>query len=117
MTSKGGSFFNGHYQEIATRASGFPFQKWTNEVPNDGLIYYNFLLNAERVMVTSPKGLAEVLVHKSYDFVKPRQFIQSLGQILGIGILMAEGEEHKVRSMETIQASLNQAANRYKGRT
>lgn len=38
-----------------------------------------------------------MLVHKSYDFIKPRQLFESIGQLLGIGILLAEDEEHKVQ--------------------
>lgn len=48
-------------------------------------------------MVTGTKALAEVLVQKNYDFIKPKQFTQGIGQMLGIGVLLAEGEEHKVR--------------------
>ena len=72
-------------------------RRWVNEVPNDGLIYYTFLFNAPRVLVTSPKALAEVLVQKNYDFIKPSQLRNGIGAVLGIGVLLAEGEEHKVR--------------------
>jgi len=65
------------------------------EVPNDGLIRYTHILNAERVLLTSPKALAEVLVHKNYEFIKPKMFSQGLGRLLGLGILFAEGDEHK----------------------
>ena len=68
------------------------------------------MLNSERVLITNPKGLAEVLVHKSYDFVKPRPLVESIGQLLGIGLLVAEGEEHKVRSKATSKALLNKTA-------
>lgn len=67
-----------------------------NEIPNEGLIYYRFLFNSERVLVTSPKALAEVLVHNNYDFVKPKKLVEGVGRILGVGVLLAEGDEHKV---------------------
>lgn len=54
------------------------------------------LFNRERLLLTSPKALAEVLTTNSYDFVKPRLFREGLGQVLGIGLLFAEGDEHKV---------------------
>lgn len=76
--------------------SGIPMKQWNNEIPNDGLIYYNYLFNAERVLVTGPKALAEVLVEKNYNFIKPRTLVQGIGRVLGIGILVAEGDEHKV---------------------
>lgn len=67
---------------------------WVDNVPNDGLITYSTWFE-QRVLVANPKGLAEVLVTKNYDFTKPKQFSQSLGRILGLGILFAEGDEHK----------------------
>lgn len=55
------------------------------------------MFNRERLLLTSPKALAEVLTTNSYDFVKPSLLRQGVGQVLGIGILFAEGDEHKVR--------------------
>jgi hypothetical protein len=55
------------------------------------------MFNTERVLIASPKALAEVLVTKNYEFVKPRFFRDNLGRLLGNGILFAEGDEHKVR--------------------
>lgn len=40
---------------------------------------------------------AEVLVTKNYDFTKPPTFSQGLARILGVGILLAEGDEHKIQ--------------------
>ncbi len=74
------------------------------DVENDGVMRYRMMFNAERIMVTSPKALAEVLVTKSYDFVKPPQFRYFLGQLLGIGILLAEGDEHKMQRKNLMPA-------------
>ena len=71
-------------------------RKWINEVPNDGLIHYNYIFNAERLLITSPKALGEVLVQKNYEFIKPSNIRAGLGRLLGVGVLLAEGEEHKV---------------------
>jgi hypothetical protein len=70
---------------------------WIHTVPNEGLIKYNHLFNAERVLLTSPKALAEVLVTRNYEFIKPKFFRLNLGRLLGNGVLFAEGDEHKVR--------------------
>lgn len=56
---------------------------------------YLSIFNAERVVVASPKGLSEVLVTKNYEFQKPRQARTVLGRVLGIGLLLAEGDEHR----------------------
>ena len=96
MAHKGGSFLNGHFHVISRDTTGFPFQRWINETPNEGLIYYRSLFNAERILVTSPKTLAEVLVQKNYDFIKPKLLVGGVRRILGVGVLLAEGDEHKV---------------------
>lgn len=93
---KGGTLFNGHFSEITKKPSGEPAREWLETVPHNGLMRYRHALNRERVLVTSPKALAEVLVTKNYDFTKPPQFKDGLGRLLGIGILLAEGDEHKV---------------------
>lgn len=81
-------------------------RRWNNEIPNNGLLYYRFLMNAERILVTGTKALGEVLVQKSYDFIKPTQFRAGLGELLGIGILLAEGEEHKVHGISWLLGDL-----------
>ena len=73
-----------------------PQRDWIDTVENDGVIYYRWLFNEPRVMVTSPKALAEVLTQRSYEFVRPERFRKGLGRLLGIGTLVAEGDEHKV---------------------
>ena len=93
---QGGNPFYGHFRTIMKEPSGAPMQRWINEVPNDGLIHYFNVGNASRLMPTSPKALAEVLSQKSYDFVKPHRVRMSIARLLGVGILLAEGDEHKV---------------------
>jgi cytochrome P450 len=66
-----------------------------NSIPNDGLIRFLGILNHERIMPTSPQALKEILVTKNYDFTKPTEFITGLGRLLGIGLFLAEGDEHK----------------------
>lgn len=59
------------------------------------MIRYRHAFNVERVLLASPKALAEVLVAKNYEFIKPAQFRNGLGRLLGVGVLLAEGDEHK----------------------
>lgn len=62
------------------------------------------MLNTERLIMISPKALSEVLTTKSYDFIKPQQFRVGLGRLLGIGILLAEGDEHKMQRKNLMPA-------------
>lgn len=76
-----------------------PFDRmaeWIRNVPNEGLIRYYMVGNLERLLLTSPKALSEVLAQKAYDFPKPEGVRQSLERITGYGVLLAEGDDHKV---------------------
>ncbi|PYH45038.1 cytochrome P450 [Aspergillus saccharolyticus JOP 1030-1] len=71
-------------------------RQWLEEIPNDGLIRYYMAGNIERLIVTNPKGLSEILVTRAYDFEKPPLVQASLGRITGEkGVLLVEGAEHK----------------------
>ncbi|KAF2135459.1 uncharacterized protein K452DRAFT_323042 [Aplosporella prunicola CBS 121167] len=91
----GANWLMGHFGKIRKETTGEPQREWMETVPNDGLIYYRFAFNSERVLLTSPTALAEVLVHKNYEFIKPQQIRHGLGRVLGIGLILAEGEEHR----------------------
>lgn len=86
----------GQFAAIRGEPTGSPQQRWINQIPNEGLIRYLNIFNEERLLVTSPKALAEVLVTKNYDFAKPSMLRHGLARLLGVGVLLAEGEEHKV---------------------
>lgn len=79
---------------------GFPFdeaRKWVKTVPNTGFIRYYAISNIERLLVTSPKALSEILVTKCYNFVRPEVARLQLAVVAGNGLLVAEGEEHKAQ--------------------
>lgn len=99
---KGGSFLFGQFWKIQKEINGQPMREWAQTIPNDGLIYYTTVFNSERVLVTNPKALGEVLTTKNYDFIKPSQLRNGIGRVLGVGILLAEGDEHKVRRQQPV---------------
>ncbi|KAK4242332.1 hypothetical protein C8A03DRAFT_40300 [Achaetomium macrosporum] len=101
---RGNSWFMGQWKAITSLPTGNPMIEWVNSIPHNGLIRYLGPFNQERLLITSPKTLAEVLVTKNYDFVKPRQIRWSIGRILGIGVLLAEGDEHKVQRRNLLPA-------------
>ncbi|RHZ54628.1 cytochrome P450 [Aspergillus thermomutatus] len=76
-----------------------PFEEmieWAHKVPNNGLIRYYIMGNLERVFLTNPKALGELLVTKVYEFPKPQMVRQSLARVTGKhGVLLVEGDEHK----------------------
>lgn len=70
--------------------------EWLKDLPNEGLLRYYIVGNMEWVMPTNSEALKEILVTKAYDFEKPEIMKYGLRTTLGSGILLAEGEEHKV---------------------
>ncbi|KAH5466538.1 hypothetical protein HBI22_180030 [Parastagonospora nodorum] len=90
-----GHILLGHFRRIFKDPTGEPQRDWIDNVPNDGVLYYRWLFNEPRVLVTNPKALAEVLVQRNYEFVKPDRLRRGLARLLGVGILLAEGDEHK----------------------
>ncbi|KAL2255185.1 hypothetical protein VTK26DRAFT_3910 [Humicola hyalothermophila] len=100
----GNSWFMGQFPTIRRLRTGEPMIEWMNSIPNDGLIRYLGPLNMERLVPTSPKALAEVLATKNYDFPKPSHFRHTIGRILGVGLLLAEGDEHKVQRRNLLPA-------------
>ncbi|EFQ29296.1 cytochrome P450 [Colletotrichum graminicola] len=89
---------------IMREPTGVPMIDWVNNIPHEGVIRYRGLFNQERLLITSPKALAEVLVTHNYDFRKPGAVRSSIGRILGIGVLLAEGDEHKVQRKNLMPA-------------
>lgn len=66
-----------------------------SNTPNDGLILYRDFFYQDRLLVTSTAILAEILVHKTYDFTKPDKVRNFLRRILGDGLIIVEGDEHR----------------------
>ncbi|KAL8839542.1 MAG: hypothetical protein Q9176_004403 [Flavoplaca citrina] len=85
----------GHFWQMMETGPGDVLRSWANGVPNNGLIRYLDFFNLERVAVVNPAALAEVLVHKCYDFEKPPQLRKGISRILGLGLFLSEGEVHK----------------------
>jgi len=100
----GGSWWNGQASIIMAQPSGHPMREWIDAIPNDGLIRYTNWFNSERVLLTNSKTLAEVLSSKNYEFIKPAHFLDIIGKILGIGILFAEGDEHRTQRKNLMPA-------------
>jgi cytochrome P450 len=65
------------------------------EVPNDGMIAFRGFGYSHSIVLTNAKTVSEVLVHKPYDFVKPRPIRDALRRILGDGLVTVEGDAHK----------------------
>ncbi|OCL03967.1 cytochrome P450 [Glonium stellatum] len=68
---------------------------WMRQWPDAPFIRYLSIANKEILLVNSLQAHREVLQTKCYEFEKPEFFRRIIGEIVGVGLLFAEGEEHK----------------------
>ncbi|KAK2777728.1 hypothetical protein FQN52_003005 [Onygenales sp. PD_12] len=68
---------------------------WSRQWPDAPFIRHLSVGNSEKLLVNSLEAHREVLQTKCYSFVKPAFFTRLVGEIVGKGLLFAEGEEHR----------------------
>ncbi|KAI1810819.1 cytochrome P450 [Poronia punctata] len=86
----------------AKRPPGQLFLDTVKKHPNSDFI--NMSAFDLEVLVARPRPLADVLVHKAYDFVKPPKVSAFLRHVLGDGLIMVEGDQHKFLRKNTMPA-------------
>lgn len=94
----------GHAWILFQRPAGQPHLNMMKDVENDGVILTRGVFHTDRLIITSPAALADVLVHKSYDMEKPPWARAFLRKFLGDGLLMTEGDEHKHHRKQILPA-------------
>ncbi|KAI1371136.1 cytochrome P450 [Hypoxylon crocopeplum] len=90
----GGSWWNGHFMQCFSVGTGETEARWIREIPNNGFIYYLHILNTPRVIVTTPKAVQEICM-RADEFIKPKFILWLAEKLLGIGLVLAEGQHHR----------------------
>ncbi|KIA75999.1 Cytochrome P450 [Aspergillus ustus] len=85
----------GQFTHPHTKPLGSTYLKWLTSVSNEGLITYRSILNQDRILLTSPKAIAEVLVSNTYAYTKHPNDISVIQRFLGNGLTISEGAEHR----------------------
>ncbi|KAK0725527.1 cytochrome P450 [Lasiosphaeris hirsuta] len=67
--------------------------------PNDGIIVVQG--HSTHLVITKPGPLADILVHRPYDFAKLDSVREFLQQSLGDGLIAVEGDRHKFMRKNT----------------
>jgi hypothetical protein len=91
----------GHGLIMFQRPAGEPHLRMMKETENEGMILTRGFFHSDRLIVTNPTALADVLVHKTYDMEKPPWARAFLRKFLGDGLLMTEGDEYET-SMDSL---------------
>ncbi|EFX03427.1 cytochrome p450 monooxygenase [Grosmannia clavigera kw1407] len=71
-----------------------PYKSWMNQWPHEPFIRYFEVGNADAVLINSLEPYREVLHTKCYSFVRTKPFRRLIGDIIGVGLVFAEGTEH-----------------------
>ncbi|KAK4949743.1 hypothetical protein LTR10_011585 [Elasticomyces elasticus] len=97
------SFLKGsHPYDPKTRM--IPLRDWNRTIPNNGLIRFYLPGYQERLLVTSPRALSEILVTNEAHFTKPDFVKIRLQYVTGSGLLLADGEEHRMQRKSLMPA-------------
>lgn len=102
-TVEGAHWLFGHARIFLMRTEE-PTREWASTIPHQGLLRFFWLFGCDRVLITSSKGLAEVLVTKSYQFKRPDFVRKLLEPVIGVGILLTEGGVHKAQRRNLMPA-------------
>ena len=95
-------------QRLFKEPNAFHLEQWIDTVPNQGLIRYFGFLNMERVLLTSPELVREVLQARPYDFEKQYAQKTHLQRVAGQGLVVVEGDIHKRHRRVTVPAFKHQ---------
>jgi cytochrome P450 len=87
---------------VKGRPSGDLFLDLAKEYPGNDIIMLNSFRN--QVCIMNPQLLADLLVHNCYDFAKPTRISSFLRHVLGDGLIIVEGEQHKFLRKNTTPA-------------
>ncbi|KAI1421794.1 cytochrome P450 [Xylaria sp. FL1777] len=87
---------------VSDRPSGDLFLDLVKKYPDQEIL--SLTAFDHQVVVTKPRMLADLLVHKPYDFIKPPKISGLLRHVLGDGLIMVEGDQHKFLRKNTMPA-------------
>lgn len=85
--------FVGNFLDILREEAGVPHRQWIEQY--GGIVVYRGLFNSLRVIIADPKAISHVFSTNSYHYRKSDRVVKVLSQVLGHGVLLAEGDAHK----------------------
>ncbi|KUJ07418.1 cytochrome P450 [Mollisia scopiformis] len=78
--------------------------EFVDTVPNNGIIRYLDILNSEMISITDPKLVAEMLGPRADHLNKRPKIKVIMESILGNGLVVAEGKDHKYQRKHLLPA-------------
>ncbi|GAA5872942.1 hypothetical protein JCM8547_003270 [Rhodosporidiobolus lusitaniae] len=87
------AFFSGNLARIFDEEPGVSHLEWQNRY--GGAVKYRGFFGEERLILSDPAALNHILLSNCYSYPKPDEVRGELAQILGKGVLFAEGDDHR----------------------
>jgi len=96
--------FSAGYRSLIVKEgpSGDLFLKVAKDYPGEDLVALDAI--GKQIFIAKPRLLADLLVHKCYDFAKPYRISAFLRRILGDGLIIVEEDQHKFLRKNTMPA-------------
>ncbi|KAG0081981.1 hypothetical protein BGZ92_011946 [Podila epicladia] len=85
--------FVGNFLDILQEEAGVPHRRWIEQY--GGIVVYRGLFNSLRVIIADPKAISHVFSTNSYQYRKSDRVVKILSQVIGHGVLLAEGDAHR----------------------
>ena len=85
----------GHAYLMFKSPAGEAERKIMMTTPNTGIVRTHGIFHKSRLLITTPEAIADVLVHRTYDFEKPPWTRSFLRKFLGDGLIITEGDAHR----------------------
>lgn len=86
------------FSRLLHEPTTFELERWMTETPNQGLIRYYGFLNQERLLLTKPETLKQVMQRESYKYDK-LPWLSAIQNPAGVsGLVSSKGNLHKVKN-------------------
>ncbi|CAG8497672.1 12148_t:CDS:2 [Cetraspora pellucida] len=83
----------GHYSTLLKKDQGKAFSYLAKQY--GGIVRYHIILNKPYLLITDPKLVQMILMSRSYDFLRFDSNKAVVKELIGEGIILAEGNNHK----------------------
>ncbi|QKD56741.2 cytochrome P450 4F4 [Fusarium oxysporum Fo47] len=87
---------------VKDKPAGDLFLELAKQYPGEDLITLNSF--GDQICIMNPQLLADLLVYNCYNFAKPKRISSFLRHILGDGLIIVEGDQHKFLRRNTMPA-------------
>jgi cytochrome P450 len=107
----GGHLFTGQFVPIRLSSPpGAQLSKWMETIPNDGLLRARYVLGADAIIPTNEAMIKSIIHDNAYDYEKQPRVTSMFRQILGGGLLLSEGDDHKAQRKQMASSFQTQVA-------